>query len=47
MWVVHRSGVCIMVQDTQKRDHRGLLKWVYTPEKTWLKMSDEQRARYI
>ena len=47
MWCVHGSGVCIMVQDTKKRDRRGLLKWVYIPEKTWLKMSDEQRARYI
>lgn len=47
MWCIYKSGVCIMVQDTKKRDRRGLLKWVYIPEKTWLKMTDEAKARYI
>ena len=47
MWVVHGSGVCIMVLDTKKRDRRGRLKWVYIREKTWFKMTEAQRARYI
>ena len=47
MWCIYKNGVHIMVQDTQKRDRRGLLKWVYIPGKTWLKMSEEQKARYI
>lgn len=46
MWCIYKSGVCIMVQDTKKRTKNGF-KWVYIPEKNWLKMSDEAKARYI
>lgn len=47
MWCVTKKGVCIMVQDTQKRDKAYGYKYVYIPEKTWLKMSEEQKSRYI
>lgn len=46
MWCIYKSGVHIMVQDTKKRTKNGF-QWVYIPEKQWLKMSKEQKARYI
>lgn len=46
MWCVYKSGVHVMVQDTKKRTKNGF-QWVYIPEKTWLKMTDEAKARYI
>lgn len=47
MWVVCSKGVCIMVQDTKKRDRAYGYKYVYIPERQWLKMSESEKARYI
>ena len=46
MYVVKGNRVCIMVQDTKKSTKYGY-KWTFIPEAKWLRMTDQQRARYI
>ena len=46
MWCVYRSHICIMVQDTKRKD-KNSFKWVYIPEKRWLAMSEDERMRYV
>lgn len=46
MYVVKGNRVCIMVQDTKKPTKYGY-KWTFIPEAKWLRMTDQQRARYI
>lgn len=46
MWCVYRDHVCIMVQDTMRKTKNGL-RWVYIPEKQWLRMTEDERRRYI
>lgn len=47
MWCVTKKGVCIMVQDTQKRDKAYGYKYVYIREKVWLRMTEQEKQRYI
>lgn len=47
MWCVTKKGVCIMVQDTQKRDRAYGYKYVYIREKVWLRMTEQEKQRYI
>ena len=46
MYVIKNGKVCVMVQDSKKASKYGM-KWVYIPEKKWLRMTDQQKARYI
>lgn len=46
MYVIKNGKVCVMVQDSKQANKYGM-KWVYIPEKKWLRMTDQQRARYI
>lgn len=41
MWVVKKGHVCIMMWDVRKK------KYVYIPEKTWDRMSAEEKMRYV
>ena len=47
MWCIYKNGVHIMVQDTEKKDRHYGYKYVYIPEKKWLAMTEQQKARYI
>jgi len=46
MYVTKNGKIFVMVQDSKKTSKCGM-KWVYIPEKKWLRMTDQQRARYI
>ena len=46
MYTVKNGKVYVMVQDTKKPEY-GSYKWVYIPECKWLRMTDQQKKRYI
>ena len=46
MYVIKNGKICVMVQDSKKTSKYGM-KWVYIPERKWLAMTDQQKARYI
>lgn len=46
MYVTRNGKIFVMVQDSKQTSKYGM-KWVYIPEKKWLRMTDQQRARYI
>ena len=46
MYVIKNGKVCVMVQDSKQSNKYGM-KWVYIPERKWLRMTDQQKARYI
>lgn len=41
MWIVRNGKIVIMAQDTRRGG-----KLVYIPERKWIRLTDEQRARY-
>jgi len=45
-WCVAKHGVSVMAKDTQKPTKYGY-KWVYIPERKWLRMSEKQKKRYL
>ena len=46
MYVVKNGKCCVMVQDTKRPTKYGF-KWTFITETKWLRMTDQQRARYI
>lgn len=46
MWCVRKGKICIMVQDTKRKDKNGFC-WVYIPEKQWYSMTEAERRRFV
>lgn len=46
MYVTRNGKIYVMVQDTRKSTASGY-QWIYIPERKWLRMTDQQKARYI
>ena len=46
MYVTKNGKIFIMAQDSKQAGKYGM-KWVYIPERKWLRMTDQQRAHYI